>query len=41
MQAKLDKAGLHTGSMPVLDVRGKVMVGFNPGAIEAALGDKT
>jgi len=41
MQAKLDKAGLHTGSIPVLDVRGKVMVGFNPGAIEAALGDKT
>jgi glutaredoxin len=41
MQSKLDKAGLHAGSIPVIDVRGKVMVGFNPGAIEAALGDKT
>jgi len=41
MQSKLDKAGLHSGSIPVIDVRGKVMVGFNPGAIEAALGDRT
>lgn len=41
MQDKLSKSGLRGGSIPVIDVRGKVMVGFNPGAIEAALGDKT
>jgi glutaredoxin len=38
MQQKLAKSGLHTGSIPVLDVRGKVMVGFNPLEVEAALG---
>ena len=38
MQAKLAKSGLRAGSIPVIDVRGKVMVGFNPGEIDAALG---
>lgn len=38
MQAKLRTAGLPKGSIPVLDVRGRVLVGFSPGAIEAALG---
>ena len=38
MQAKLQRAGLRGGSIPVLDVRGKVMVGFDPGAVEHALG---
>ncbi|WP_394842594.1 glutaredoxin family protein [Pendulispora brunnea] len=38
MQAKLAKAGLHDGSIPVLDVRGKMMVGFNPRAVDEALG---
>jgi glutaredoxin len=39
MQAKLAKNGLRGGSIPVIDVRGKVMVGFNPADIDAALGE--
>jgi len=39
MQQKLAKNGLRAGSIPVIDVRGKVMVGFNPGEVEAALGE--
>jgi|SRR5580704_12163936 glutaredoxin len=38
MQQKLAKSGLREGSIPVIDVRGKVMVGFNPAEIDAALG---
>ncbi len=38
MQDKLRKNGLRAGSIPVIDVRGQVMVGFSPGAIDAALG---
>jgi glutaredoxin len=38
MQSKLQKSGLRGGSIPVIDVRGRVMVGFNPRAIEDALG---
>jgi glutaredoxin len=38
MQQKLAKSGLHEGSIPVIDVRGKIMVGFNPAEIDAALG---
>jgi glutaredoxin len=38
MQAKLARSGLRAGSIPVIDVRGKVMVGFNAGEIDAALG---
>ncbi|MEO6572955.1 MAG: glutaredoxin family protein, partial [Polyangiaceae bacterium] len=38
MQAKLAKAGLRAGSIPVLDVRGKMMVGFNAQALDDALG---
>jgi len=38
MQQKLARNGLHGGSIPVIDVRGKVMVGFNPAEIDAALG---
>ena len=38
MKAKLAKNGLHGGSIPVLDVRGKVMVGFNARAVDEALG---
>lgn len=40
MQEKLAKRGLSGGSIPVIDVRGKVMVGFNPAEIEAALGER-
>ena len=38
MQQKLAKNGLHAGSIPVIDVRGKVMVGFNPQEVDSALG---
>jgi len=38
MQDKLAKSGLRSGSIPVIDVRGKVMVGFNPQEIDGALG---
>lgn len=37
MQAKLKRAGMGGGSIPVLDVKGKILVGFSPGAVEAAL----
>jgi glutaredoxin len=38
MQAKLAHAGMHGGSIPVLDVRGRVMVGFDPQEVDSALG---
>jgi glutaredoxin len=38
MQEKLARNGLRAGSIPVIDVRGKVMVGFNPEEVESALG---
>jgi glutaredoxin len=37
MQAKLSKAGKAGGSIPVLDVRGRLLVGFDPGAVDRAL----
>lgn len=38
MQGKLRQAGLPGGSIPVIDVHGKVMVGFNAAEIDQALG---
>ena len=38
MQAKLATAGMRGGSIPVLDVRGKVLVGFDERAVDRALG---
>jgi glutaredoxin len=38
MQAKLEKAGKRGGSIPVLDVRGKILIGFNARAVDDALG---
>ncbi len=38
MQEKLAKHGMNAGSIPVIDVHGTVMVGFNPPAIDSALG---
>jgi glutaredoxin len=38
MQQKLSENGLRSGSIPVIDVRGKVMVGFNPHEVDSALG---
>ncbi|MEO8876734.1 MAG: glutaredoxin family protein [Polyangiaceae bacterium] len=38
MQAKLARAGMHGGSIPVIDVHGKLMVGFNAQEVDQALG---
>lgn len=38
MQAKLARSGQRGGSIPVLDVRGKILVGFSAAAIDRALG---
>lgn len=38
MQAKLAKAGMHGGSIPVLDVRGHILIGFDARAVDQALG---
>ncbi|NOU33437.1 MAG: NrdH-redoxin [Polyangiaceae bacterium] len=38
MSAKLQGAGLPRGSIPVLDVRGRILVGFSPDAVDQALG---
>jgi glutaredoxin len=37
MRAKLTKAGMRNGSIPVIDVKGKLLIGFDPGSIERAL----
>jgi len=37
MQAKLASAGMRGGSIPVIDVRGKVLIGFDERAMERAL----
>jgi glutaredoxin len=39
MQEKLTRSGMRAGSIPVIDVRGKLMVGFNAAEIDAALGE--
>jgi len=41
MQGKLRGAGMRAGSIPVLDVRGKMMIGFNPQSVDEALGHAT
>ena len=38
MRAKLAKAGVRGGSIPVLDVRGRILVGFDARAVDSALG---
>ena len=37
MRAKLEKAGLRGGSIPVVDVHGKLLIGFDARAIDRAL----
>lgn len=37
MQAKLARAGMRGGSIPVIDVNGTILVGFSAQAIESAL----
>jgi hypothetical protein len=38
MQQKLATAGLRGGSIPVLDVRGLILIGFNAQRLDDALG---
>jgi len=38
MRGKLKRAGLRGGSIPVIDVRGHILIGFDPRSIEDALG---
>lgn len=38
MRTKLNKAGMRGGSIPVLDVRGRILVGFDARAVDQALG---
>jgi hypothetical protein len=38
MQAKLASAGMHGGSIPVMDVKGKLLIGFAERAVDRALG---
>ena len=40
MRGKLTKAGVSGGSIPVLDVRGRILVGFDANAVEQALGQR-
>ena len=37
MRAKLTRAGVHGGLIPIIDVKGKILVGFEPHALEAAV----
>jgi glutaredoxin len=37
MQSKLERAGLRGASIPVIDVMGRILVGFSPGALDQAL----
>jgi glutaredoxin len=37
MHEKLAKSGRRQGSIPVIDVAGKILVGFNPSALEKAI----
>ena len=37
MQTKLQRAGLRAGSIPIIDVKGNILVGFSPQAVDRAL----
>jgi glutaredoxin len=37
MRRKLDRAGLGGASIPVIDIMGRILVGFSPSALERAL----
>lgn len=39
MRAKLSKAGKRGGSIPVLDVRGRILIGFDARAVDEALSE--
>ena len=37
MRDKLEKSGQRGGSIPVIDVRGQILVGFSPQSVDRAL----
>jgi glutaredoxin len=37
MRAKLARAGVHGGSIPVIDVKGRILIGFEPHQLDAAV----
>ena len=37
LRAKADRAGVATGSVPIIDVRGTLMVGFDRDRLESLL----
>jgi len=37
MRTKLARAGVHGGSIPVIDVKGKILIGFEPHQLDAAV----
>lgn len=37
MKSKLDRAGLRAGTIPIIDVKGMILVGFSPHAVDRAL----
>lgn len=37
MKSKLDRAGLRAGTIPIIDVKGLILVGFSPHAVDRAL----
>jgi hypothetical protein len=37
MKRKLDRAGMGGASIPVIDVMGRILVGFSPGALDRAV----
>jgi glutaredoxin len=37
MRAKLARAGAHGGSIPVIDVKGRILIGFEPHQLDAAV----
>ncbi len=37
MRTKLARAGVHGGSIPVIDVKGRILIGFEPHQLDAAV----
>jgi glutaredoxin len=37
MRGKLDRAGMRSGNIPVIDVMGRLLIGFNPRELDAAV----
>ena len=39
MREKLESAGIHSNSIPILDVGGKLLVGYDPGELDRAIAE--